>query len=68
MILYHLNMSLGSTIREARLKSGYTQEKLARALDVTTQTIYKIEQNKSIPSFELVKRIAALLHISLDDL
>lgn len=61
-------MSLGSKIREARIKAGLTQEKLARLLDVTTQTIYKIEKDKNVPSFTLVKKIAEILKISLDDL
>ena len=68
MVLYHLKMSLGSKIKKARTDAGYTQEKLARLLDVTTQTIYKIEKDKNIPSFELVKKIAKVLNVSLDSL
>ena len=68
MVLYHLNMSLGSKIKKARTEAGYTQEKLARLLDVTTQTIYKIEKDKNVPSFELVKKIAKELNVSLDSL
>ena len=54
MVLYHLNMSLGSKIKKARTEAGYTQEKLARLLDVTTQTIYKIEKDKNVPSFDIL--------------
>jgi DNA-binding XRE family transcriptional regulator len=61
-------MSLGSKLREARIKVGLTQEKLARQLDVTTQTIYKIEKDRNVPSFSLVKRLAAVLGVSLDSL
>ncbi|NQY74194.1 MAG: helix-turn-helix transcriptional regulator [Candidatus Margulisbacteria bacterium] len=61
-------MSLGTKIRKARTKAGLTQENLARKLDVTTQTIYKIEKDKNVPSFELVKKIAKVLKISLDSL
>ena len=62
------NTSLGEKLKKAREKSGYTQEKLARELDVSTQTVYKIEKGKHNPSFKLVKEIAKLLKISLDSL
>ncbi len=61
-------MSLGSKIKTARKKAGLTQEKLARKLDVTTQTVYKIEKDRNVPSFKLVKKIATILNISLDSL
>jgi len=62
------NVSLGEKLRKAREKAGYTQERLARDLDVSTQTVYKIEKSKHNPSFQLVKDIAKLLKISLDSL
>ena len=63
-----VELTLGEKLKKAREKSGYTQENLARFLDVTTQTIYKIEKGKTNPSFELVKKIAKALNISLDNL
>ena len=62
------NVSLGEKLSKAREKAGYTQERLARDLDVSTQTVYKIEKSKHNPSFKLVKDIAKLLKISLDSL
>lgn len=61
-------MTLGEKLKKARIKAGLTQEKLARLLDVTTQTIYKIEKDKHVPSFIFVKKIADALKVSLDEL
>ncbi len=68
MVLYDKKMSLGIKIKQARINTGLTQEKLARLLDVTTQTIYKIEKDKNIPYFTLVKKISEALNIKLDSL
>jgi DNA-binding XRE family transcriptional regulator len=61
-------MTLGEKLKEARIKAGLTQEKLARLLDVTTQTIYKLEKDKHAPSFALVKRMAEVLKVAIGEL
>ena len=61
-------MSLGTKIKKARINAGLTQEKLARCLDVTTQPIYKIEKDKNVPSFDLVKRLSNVLNVPIESL
>jgi putative transcriptional regulator len=55
-------------IREWRLARGdLTQEQLARACDVTRQTIIALEGGKYSPSLELAFRISHALGRSLDE-
>jgi DNA-binding XRE family transcriptional regulator len=61
-------MTLGEKIRNARLNSKLTQEALAREVDITLNTMYRIEKNKMSPTFPIVAKIAKVLNISLDSL
>ncbi|ATW26594.1 helix-turn-helix transcriptional regulator [Candidatus Formimonas warabiya] len=45
-------------LKELRLGQNLTQEELARALDVTRQTIIAIENNKYDPTLRLALKIA----------
>lgn len=40
-------MDIGSKIKEARMKAGFTQEQIAAALDVSRQTISNWENGVS---------------------
>lgn len=48
-------------IKELRQKKGYTQEQLARLLDVTLKHYQKIEYNKTIPNVKTGLKLAILL-------
>jgi DNA-binding XRE family transcriptional regulator len=61
-------MSLGNKIKEAREKAKISQDSLAKKVDITVSTIYKIETDKTNPSFQVVDKIAKALGISLDSL
>lgn len=62
-------MPVRNSIREARLARGdLTQEQLARACDVTRQTIIALEAGKYSPSLELAFRLARSLGRDLEEI
>ena len=55
-------------IRRLRFEAGeMTQERLARAVGVTRQTIIALEQARSAPSLELAFRIARVFGRSVEE-
>lgn len=58
--------SIGSRIRGARECKGLSQEAVARALDLSSKTIIRIEHSEYEPSVALVRRIAAVLEGDAD--
>jgi transcriptional regulator with XRE-family HTH domain len=52
---------IGQRIRTVRKRKGYTQEKLAENLDVSTVYVSQIENGKTKLSLEMLIKIAALL-------
>lgn len=61
-------MDIGAKIRDARVKSGLTQEQAAEALSVSRQTISNWENGKTYPDIVSVVRMSDLYDISLDRL
>lgn len=61
-------MSLGSSLCQARKKSGLSQEAVAEKLGVSRQTISKWETDETLPDIRQSKRMAALYKLSLDEL
>lgn len=61
-------IKIGKNIQEIRKSYGYTQEKLAEKIDVSTRYISDIEQDKSKPSYEILVRICNLFQIGLDSI
>lgn len=61
-------MSLGSSLYQARKKSGLSQENVAEKLGVSRQTISKWETNETLPDIRQSKGLAMLYHMTLDDL
>lgn len=55
-------------IKEKRLKMGLSQDRLARKIGVTRQTINLIEAGKYNPSLRICKGIIKELNASLDEL
>ena len=51
-----------------RVKNGFTQEKLAELVEVSTKHITKIENAKVTPSIFLIYKIAEALNVSIDTL
>lgn len=59
---------LENRLSEARRAAGATQEELARASDVSRQTIGAIEKGDYNPSTVLALRISSLLGVPVDEL
>lgn len=61
-------MEIGVKLKEARLRAGLTQEKVAEEIQVTRQTISNWETQKSFPDIVSVIKLSTLYNISLDKL
>ena len=59
-------MSLGQRVRNRRLELKLTQQQLAKALDLTSQHISVIEQDKRTPSLASLAKMAEELGVSVD--
>ena len=59
-------IKIGKFLQSIRKSNGYTQEKLAEKIDVSVRYISDIEQDRSMPSFEVLIRICNIFKISLD--
>jgi putative transcriptional regulator len=55
-------------IKEFRIRSGLTQEKLAQLVKVRRETILFVEQGKYVPSLKLAYDIAKALKANIDEL
>ena len=58
----------GLRIKLYREKNGYSQEDLARILDVTRRTVSRWEQNSSKPNEAELKRLATLIGVTEDEI
>ena len=61
-------MEIGKKLKDARMKSGFTQETVAEKINVSRQTISNWENEKSYPDIISVIELSSLYSISLDDL
>ena len=61
-------MEIGKKLKDARMKSGFTQENVAEKINVSRQTISNWENEKSYPDIINVIELSNLYSISLDDL
>ena len=61
-------MEIGAKLKDARMRAGMTQEKVAEEIQVTRQTISNWENEKSFPDIVSVIRLSSLYGNSLDQL
>lgn len=61
-------MSLGDSLKHARINKNLTQESVAKILFVTRQTVSRWEQNKTLPNIYVLKDLSSLYGLSLDEL
>ena len=59
-------MTFGKRMRKRRESLGLTQEELAKMLNVTSQHISAIEQDKRAPSLDFLAKLAEELGVSAD--
>ncbi len=63
-----MNECVEVRLREVRTRLGLSQEKLARAVGVTRQTIIAIERGRYLPSLPLALKLAAHLGVPVEEL
>lgn len=61
-------IQVGKRLADLRKRKGYTQEKLAKRLNVSQQVISNIERNMTVPDINFLKAAADLYHMSIDEL
>ena len=61
-------MEIGKKLKDARMRSGFTQESVAEKVNVSRQTISNWENEKSYPDIISVIDLSNLYSISLDEL
>ena len=61
-------MEIGSKLRAARQRTGFTQEQVGEAIHVSRQTISNWETGKSLPDVLSVISLSDLYQVSLDEL
>lgn len=61
-------LTIGESIRKARISKGYTISDLARKSGITFQTLFKWEKGDIYPNIFNLIPIADVLNISLDEL
>lgn len=60
--------ALGNAIRQARINSGLSQERLAELAGITPTHLKHIESEHRKPSVEVLFRLVHVLHFSIDRL
>lgn len=59
-------MNLGNRITELRKAKNWSQNQLAKNIEVSREIIGRYERNDATPSIDVAKRIANVLEVSLD--
>ena len=62
------NRTLGEVIHDARTKLGLSLRDITKKLDITPSYLSDIENDRRIPSEEVLKKLASFLNIEYDDL
>ena len=63
-----INIEIGERIKKAREKKNLTQEKLAEAIDVSTQYISDLERGVVGASLSTMKAVCVVLDVTSDSL
>ena len=61
-------MDLGSKIKNIRYNNNISQEEMAKILKINRNYLSRIETNKSLPTAEVLTRLAMEFHVSIDSL
>ncbi len=57
-----------AAVRDARKRSGITQDELAKAVGVTRQTIISLENGRYSASLQLAHKIAKFFGVKIEDI
>jgi transcriptional regulator with XRE-family HTH domain len=58
------SVRFGRRLREVRIEAGLKQGQVARAVDVDSKHISRLERGKVNPSFEIIFQLATALRVS----
>lgn len=58
----------GQAVKQARIQSHITQEKLAEMLNISSTHLKSIESGERYPSFKLLEKLVQELSLSLDSI
>lgn len=61
-------MAMENNIKLFRAKLGYTQEDLAKKVNVTRQTIIALEKGSYTPSLELAFKLSDLFQVPIEEI
>ncbi|MDE1549558.1 helix-turn-helix domain-containing protein [Jeotgalibaca caeni] len=61
-------VSIGERIKEARKKSGFTQQMLAEQLNVSRSAVSNWEVGRNYPDLDLIVQLSNVLELTLDEL
>lgn len=61
-------MDLGSKIKNIRYNHNISQEDMAKILEINRNYLSRIETNKSIPTAEILTKLAEEFNVSIDSL
>ena len=61
-------MDLGSKFKNVRYNNNITQEEMSKILKINRNYLSRIETNKSLPTAEVLVRLAQSFNISIDSL
>lgn len=62
------NLKTGEVICKRRKELGLTQKQLAKSLNISFQAVSKWENNSAYPDIEMLPKLAAVLHTTVDAL
>ena len=63
-----MTKEFGDNLRQLRLKKGYTQEQVAKALGINRTTYTKYETGVTQPSLEQLKKLSELFEVDYNTL
>lgn len=60
------HLKTGEVISKRRKELGLTQNQLAQSLNISFQAVSKWENNSAYPDIEMLPKLAAALHTTVD--
>ena len=59
-------MNFGDQLKKIRQKKGITQEELAKRINISRSNIANYENNKNMPSIDILKKLSSVFEVSAD--
>lgn len=63
-----MSLVFGKRLRGLRRLKRYTQQSMSKKLGISVSMLSSIERGKKYPNYELIKKMAAVLHVPVDEL